>query len=360
MLCALIMAGGRGERFWPMSTDEKPKQFLNLLGEKTMIQMTVDRLKKIIPSERIFIVTGEMYKELVREQLPEIPERNIIMEPCGRNTAPCILLSALYIKNIYENAEIAVLPSDHLIKNDERFRELLASAGKYVHQNQEAIITIGISPDRPETGYGYIKFKIPEKKNSISKEAAVDTDMITVIPVECFVEKPSMDKALEYLNSGNYLWNGGMFIWTVDNILRLSKTYLKHTYDILRDIDLTDWESFNESCKRIYPKVEGISVDYAIMEKSKDIYVIQGDFGWDDVGSWFAVERYSLKDENNNVNKGEVTNIDAKNNMVISNGKPVVVVGTENLLVVESDDVIFVCAKDYIDNLRDIKKKVQS
>lgn len=357
MLCALIMAGGKGERFWPLSTDEKPKQFLNLLGDRTMIQMTVDRLKKLIPTERIFIVTGERYKELVLEQLPELPTSNIIMEPCGKNTAPCILLSALYIKNMYEDAVIAVLPSDHLINNDDRFREIIASADEYVCKNRDAIVTIGISPDRPETGYGYIKFKNMEKVESTEGEAAADTEKISVLPVECFVEKPTMDRALEYLKSGNYLWNGGMFIWTADNILRLSKTYLKNTYDILSAIDMSDLNSFNSECKEEYPKVEGISVDYAIMEKAKEIFVIPGDFGWDDVGSWFAVERYSSKDENNNVNRGIVKNIDSKNNMVIANGKQVVIAGAENLLVVESEDVIFVCSKDCIDNLREIKKK---
>lgn len=354
------MAGGRGERFWPLSTDEKPKQFLNLLGEKTMIQMTVDRLKKLIPAERIFIVTGEKYKDLVIEQLPEIPHRNIIMEPCGRNTAPCILLSALYIKNIYEDAAVAVLPADHLIKNEERFREILSSAEHYVTQNNKAVVTIGLSPDRPETGYGYIKFDKRTKNETEGGEAAADTERINVLPVERFVEKPSLKKALEYVNDGSYLWNGGMFIWTVDNILRLCRMYLKNTYDILKSIDVKDLDSFSRDCKEKYPEVESISVDYAIMEKAEDIFVIPGDFGWDDVGSWFAVERYSSKDENNNVNKGDVKNIDSKNNMVISSGKPVVVVGAENLLVVESDDVIFVCSKDYIDNLREIKKKAQN
>ncbi|WP_163195553.1 mannose-1-phosphate guanylyltransferase [Clostridium thermarum] len=359
MLCALIMAGGKGERFWPLSTDERPKQFLSLLGEKTMIQMTVDRLKKLIPIERIFVVTGEIYKDLVLEQLPELPEKNIILEPIGRNTAPCITLSALYIKKEFNDAVIAVLPSDHLIKDDETFLGIIKRAENFVNENPEAIVTIGISPDRPETGYGYIRFNKEYAEEAKGSDAAVDMDSFKVLPVEAFVEKPSRNVAEAYIKEGNYLWNGGMFIWSVNNILKLTKRYLCHTYDILTTIDTSSRECFIKDCFEKYPLVDNISVDYGIMEKAQSIYVIPGDFGWDDVGSWFAVERHSEKDAWGNVLKGEVKALDCKGNLVVSSGKPIVMVGVENMLVVESEEVIFVCTKDQIDNLRDIKNEVQ-
>jgi len=359
MLCALIMAGGKGERFWPLSTDKRPKQFLKLLGEESMIQMTVARLTRLMPLDRIFIVTGEVYKDIVHEQLPNLPERNIILEPVGRNTAPCIALSALYIKQFYQDAAIAVLPSDHLIRDDEKFLEILSAGSNFVHENKEAIVTIGITPDRPESGYGYIKYKERITKQADQSDVAMDIDSIHVLPVEAFVEKPSKEVAKQYLQEGNYLWNAGMFIWSVDNIIELTKKFIPNTYNILNSIDMSNREVFIEQCRSSYPNVDSISVDYAIMEKAEQIHVIPGDFGWDDIGSWFAVERYSEKDEYNNVCKGEVRNIDSNSNLVISSGKPIVAVGVENLLVVESDEVIFVCAKEHIEKLKEIKKKVQ-
>lgn len=358
MLCALIMAGGKGERFWPLSTDTRPKQFLNLLGDKTMIQMTVERLTRLMPLDRIFIVTGEIYKDIVKEQLPNLPERNIILEPVGRNTAPCIALSAQYIKQFYKDAVIAVLPSDHLIGDDEKFLEILLAGGNFVQENKEAIVTIGITPDRPESGYGYIKFKERISEQTNQSDVAMDMDSINILSVEAFVEKPSKEVAKQYLKEGNYLWNAGMFIWHVDNIIELTRRFIPNTYKIISSIDMTSREAFIEQCRSRYPEVDNISVDYAIMEKAEHIHVIPGDFGWDDIGSWFAVERYSDKDEFNNVCKGQVRSIDSNSNLVISSGKPIVAVGVENLLVVESDEVIFVCAKEHLEKLKEIKKKV--
>ena len=213
MLCALIMAGGKGTRFWPLSTEEKPKQFLKLVGDDTMIQMSVKRLEKLIPIERIFIVTGMRYMGLIKEQLPNLPFKNIIVEPVGKNTAPCIALSAFHINKIYEDATIAVLPSDHLIKDEDNFLEVLDSANEFIEKNNEAIVTIGMKPDRPETGYGYINYG----------DMNCDINGCEVREVKGFVEKPDLHKAKEYLENGNYLWNGGMFIWKAANILRLTE-----------------------------------------------------------------------------------------------------------------------------------------
>ena len=348
MLCALIMAGGKGTRFWPLSTEEKPKQFLKLIGEDTMIQMSVKRLEKLIPIERIFIVTGTRYLNLVKEQLPNLPFRNIIVEPVGKNTAPCIALSAFHINKIYEDATIAVLPSDHLIKDEDNFLEVLNSADEFVNKNCEAIVTIGMKPDRPETGYGYINYGLSHS----------DINGKEVLRVKKFVEKPDLHKAEEYLKDGNYLWNGGMFIWKAANILKLTRKYLINTYEVLSEIAATSEENYHSVLEEKYINVDSISVDFGIMEKAKDIYVIPGDFGWDDVGSWEAIGRYREKDCDNNVCMGNVRNFDCSNNIIISNGKPIVISGLQDIFVVESDDMIFVGKKDGMESIGELKNRI--
>ncbi len=348
MLCALIMAGGRGERFWPLSTDEKPKQFLKLLGEETMIQMTVNRLRDLIPIERIFIVTGEKYKALVKEQLPGIPDRNIIIEPIGRNTAPCITLSAFQIEKYYKDATIAVLPSDHLIRNEDEFRNVIASAEGFIKDNEEAIVTLGMKPDRAETGYGYIK---------CAKTASIVSGL-KIKEVEMFVEKPNLETAERYLKNGDFLWNGGMFVWKATNILRLTEKYLKSTFDILKAIASSSEADYEKRLKEYYERVENVSIDYAIMEKAEDIFVIPSEFGWDDVGTWYSIERYRDKDKNNNVCIGNIININSKNNIIVGNNKPVIISGLQDIFVVESDDVILIGKKEDIKNIKEIKRTV--
>ena len=347
MLCAVIMAGGKGTRFWPLSTEEKPKQFLNLIGEKTMIQMTVERILPIIPIERIFISTGRDYVNLVREQLPQLPVDNIIIEPVGRNTAPCIGLSALHIKKKHNDATMVVLPSDHLVKDDEDFVNTLKCGEEYLNKNPEATLTIGMTPNRPETGYGYIKFT--ETYNEVKGKK--------VIEVEKFVEKPNMEKAIEYYSSGNYLWNGGMFLWKVENLLELMETHLKSTFDILNTIVNSEAEVYESILNENYCKTENISIDYGILEKVKNICVIPGDFGWDDVGSWFALERYKEKDENDNTIVGEVRNLGGKGNIVVGSTKPIVIAGLEDVILVESEEMIFLAKKENINDISEIRKR---
>lgn len=346
MLCALIMAGGKGTRFWPLSTEEKPKQFLKLIGDKTMIQMTIDRVKPIIPIERIFVCTGEKYVGLVKEQLPELPIRNIIVEPEGRNTAPCIALSALAIKRYYKDATMAVLPSDHLISNEDKFREILLDGESYLKQNYESILTLGMTPNRAETGYGYIKFT--ENKTVVNNNE--------VIKVEKFVEKPDKDRAEEYLAEGSYLWNGGMFLWTVDNIINRVKEHIPNTYEALKGIEEVEEEKLQELINNNYKKTDAISVDYAILENTDEIRVIPSDIGWDDIGTWRSVERYRKKDLNNNIVNENVRVIESKSNMAINKEKKVVMIGVEDIMTVETDDAIFIVKKDYMDNLRDYKE----
>ena len=345
MLCALIMAGGKGTRFWPLSTEEKPKQFLNLIGDETMIQMTVNRIKPIIPIERIFVCTGEMYVDLVKEQLPELPERNIVIEPEGRNTAPCITLSAFVIKKYYNDATMVVLPSDHLIRDEEEFRNIVNDADEFVKNNENAIITLGMKPSRAETGYGYIN--CGEWKSSLNSHE--------VIKVEAFVEKPNKEKAEEYLKDGSYLWNGGMFIWSAKNILEQIKKYSLDTYNALKDIEEIDERWLRYLIKSQYSETEAISIDYAVMEKSDDIYVIPSDFGWDDVGSWEALDRYREKDRFGNVYVGKTKAVDGRNNLIISSNHSVVVEGLSDIYVIENDGKILVGCKSNVANVKELK-----
>lgn len=348
MLTALIMAGGKGTRFWPLSTEEKPKQFLNLIGEETMIQMTVNRIKPIIPIERIFVCTGEMYVDLVKEQLSELPERNIILEPEGRNTAPCIALSAMVIDRYYKNSNMVVLPSDHLINDEEEFRNTLLAADSFIKEKDEAIVTLGMNPNRPEVGYGYIKY---------SDEVLKSNDF-RVIKVDSFVEKPNLDTAKKYLREGNYLWNGGMFIWSINNVINQIKMYSPNTYNALINVMEVSEDKLQETINNNYEGTEATSIDYAVLEKSKDVYVIPSNFGWDDVGSWEALDRYREKDELGNVLVGHSKAVKANNNLVISSNNSVVVEGLDDIYVIESGGKVLVGHKSNVANVKELKNIV--
>ena len=345
MLCALIMAGGKGTRFWPLSTEEKPKQFLNLIGEETMIQMTVNRIKPIIPIERIFVCTGEMYVDLVKEQLPELPKRNIIVEPEGRNTAPCIALSAMVIDRYYKNSNMVVLPSDHLINDEEEFRNTLLAADSFIEEKDEAIVTLGMNPSRPEVGYGYIKY---------SDEVLKSNDF-RVIKVDSFIEKPNLDTAKKYLREGNYLWNGGMFIWSINNVINQIKMYSPNTYNALINVMEVSEDKLQETINNNYEGAEATSIDYAVLEKSKDVYVIPSNFGWDDVGSWESLDRYREKDELGNVLVGQSKAVKANNNLVISSNNSVVVEGLSDIYIIENDGKVLVGHKSNVANVKKLK-----
>ena len=345
MLTALIMAGGKGTRFWPLSTEEKPKQFLNLIGEETMIQMTVNRIKPIIPIERIFVCTGEMYVDLVKEQLPELPKRNIIVEPEGRNTAPCIALSAMVIDRYYKNSNMVVLPSDHLINDEEEFRNTLLAADSFIEEKDEAIVTLGMNPSRPEVGYGYIKY---------SDEVLKSNDF-RVIKVDSFIEKPNLDTAKKYLREGNYLWNGGMFSWSINNVINQIKMYLPNTYNALINVMEVSEDKLQETINNNYEGTEATSIDYAVLEKSKDVYVIPSNFGWDDVGSWESLDRYREKDELGNVLVGQSKAVKANNNLVISSNNSVVVEGLSDIYIIENDGKVLVGHKSNVANVKKLK-----
>lgn len=342
---ALIMAGGRGERFWPKSRKNLPKQFLSLTDDgKTMIQLTVERILPLVELEDIFIVTNQDYKSLVLEQLPELPEQNILCEPVGKNTAPCIGLGALHIQRKYGEAIMMVLPSDHLIKYTSIFVNTLSDACQVAEQ-EENLVTLGITPDMPETGYGYIKF-LPDQ--TLGRAFAVD----------CFVEKPSLEIAKEYVASEEYLWNSGMFIWKLSTIFKNFKKHLPEIYEgLIRIGQAIGTEKQEQTLVQEYNAFQSVSIDYGIMEKAKKIYTITGAFGWDDVGSWLAVGRIKNSNEFGNVISGNVVTVDTKNTIIQGGEKLIATIGLQDLIVVDTKDALLVCEKN---SAGDIKKVLEN
>lgn len=342
---ALIMAGGRGERFWPRSRKSLPKQFLSLTGDgRTMIQLTVERILPLVDMEDIFIATNKDYKELVKKQLPNLPEENILCEPVGRNTAPCIGLGAVHIARKYEDALMLVLPSDHLIKYNKMFVSTLKEACRIAEENTN-LVTIGITPDYAETGYGYIKFNPNESKGQ-------------AFAVDRFVEKPTKEVAKEYLETEEYLWNSGMFVWKTSSILKNIELFMKDIYEglvrIKESIGTVDQEAVLE---KEFTAFRSESVDYGIMEKAEDIYTIPGTFGWDDVGSWLAVDRIRKSNEMGNVVSGNIITVNSKNCIIEGSKKLIAAVGLEDLIIVDTEDATLICEKQ---SAGDIKKVLEN
>ena len=337
---ALIMAGGRGERFWPKSRKSLPKQFLSLTDDgRTMIQLTVERIRPLIDLEDIYISTNRAYRGLVMEQLPGIPPENILCEPVGRNTAPCIGLGAVHIAKKYEDAVMMVLPSDHLIKYNQMFLNSLKD-GCSIAEKGKNLVTIGITPDYPETGYGYIKF-LPQQADG------------NAYAVDRFVEKPDMETAKEYLESEEYLWNSGMFIWKVSTILDNMKSMLPDLHQGLLNIaEAIGTDKQEMVLEKVFPELESVSIDYGVMEKAENIFILPGVFGWDDVGSWLAVERIQKSNESGNVVTGNIITINSKNNIIQGGKKLIAAVGLENLIIVDTEDATLICDKG---NTPDIK-----
>ncbi|KUG02833.1 mannose-1-phosphate guanylyltransferase (gdp) [hydrocarbon metagenome] len=344
---AVIMAGGKGERFWPLSRCDKPKQFLSLLGQRTMLQMTADRLQGLLPPANIYVVTDLIYQELVREQLPELPPGNIILEHCGRDTAAAVGLAAAYIQRQDPEGMILVLPADHFIADTEEFHRLLhvavrsACSGKYV-------VTIGIRPTRPETGYGYIQ----------QGEAAEDQEFSNVYKTIAFHEKPDLKTAVEYIQHGNYLWNSGMFVWRVDLLLQLIAEYLpdlNRGLAVISEVIGTEREA--EVIREVYEKLPRISIDYGIMEKCQQVLVIPAAFGWDDIGSWTALGRYRESDHRGNILQGRGVFLDTHDCMVYAPQRIVATLGVEGLIIVDNQDSLLVCSKD---RAQEIKKVVEA
>ena len=344
---ALIMAGGRGERFWPKSRKSLPKQFLSLTDDgKTMIQLTVERILPLVKMEDIYISTNRDYKQLVRQQLPEIPEENILCEPVGRNTAPCIGLGAVHMRKKYEDAVMYVLPSDHLIKYTSIFLSTLTDASEVAEQGDN-LVTLGITPDCPETGYGYIKF-LPNQMLGRAFE------------VDQFVEKPDLKTAKEYVASEQYLWNSGMFIWKVSTIMKNLETYLPDIYQGLNRIaEAIGTEEEDVILEKEFLAFRSESIDYGIMEKARNIYILSGSFGWDDVGSWLAVGRIKKTNEFGNVINGNAITVDTQNCIIQGGKKLIATVGIEDIIVVDTEDALLICEKDSAGNIKKVLENLK-
>lgn len=342
----VIMAGGIGSRFWPMSTPDMPKQFVDVMGVgKTLIQMTVERFTPVCPIENFWVVTGQKYVNLVKTQLPGIPEDHILAEPAMRNTAPCIAYACWKIRQRHPHANVVVTPSDALVLNTAEFARVISKSLDFAADDQR-IVTIGIKPSRPETGYGYIA-----AGNNVSDE---------IMKVDSFREKPSLEVAKEYLAAGNYLWNAGIFVWNVDTI---TAELRKHT-PVLASIMDKMAESFYTTSEQsvvgeLFPTCEKISIDYAVMEKSDCIYTVPADFGWSDLGTWGSLRTLMTQDENDNAAVGEDVRLyDTKGCIVHApNAKKVVVQGLENCIVAEHNGFLLVCRLDHEQNITTYSKE---
>ena len=344
---ALIMAGGRGERFWPRSRRNLPKQFLSLTDDgRTMIQLTVERILPLVDIEDIYIATNKDYRQLALEQLPGIPEENILCEPIGRNTAPCIGLGAVHIAKKYEDAIMLVLPSDHLIKFTKMYQTTLQDACRVAEEGTN-LVTIGIMPDYPETGYGYIKFDAKEPEGRAYR-------------VDRFVEKPSLEAAKEYLAAEEYLWNSGQFIWKVSSILKNMKQYMPDTYSrLLRIQEAIGTPEQEMVLDKEFREMESQSIDYGIMEKAKDIFILPGAFGWDDVGSWLAVGRIKKTNELGNVVDGNIITVNTKNCIIQGGRKLIAAVGLRDLIIVDTEDATLICEKDYTGDIKTVLENLK-
>lgn len=337
----VIMAGGRGERFWPVSTRELPKQFLDLTGNGTLLQQTAMRLRQIMSIEDIFVVTGTEYLEIAQTQLPNIPASNFIAEPIGRNTAPCIGLAALFIERLDPSANMLVVPADHYIPNVEEFIES-ATAALQMAEGSGELVTFGIRPTRPETGYGYI-----ELGERVSTSSAF-------FRVGRFVEKPALMRAQEYLSSGNYLWNSGMFAWTVPAIRSEIALHLPELDNgLARIAELLPSGRWAVE----FSGLPSISVDYGILERSQRVLVLPSEFAWDDVGTWTALARLHQPDEHGNVIRGPAITEQCSNVIIESKGRLVAAMGVSDLVIVETDSVVLVCSSDRAQQVRRLAER---
>jgi len=348
-----IMAGGVGSRFWPSSTTERPKQFLDILGVgKSLIRMTFERCLKLVPADHVLVITNKLYKPLVKQHLPELPEQNILCEPSMNNTAPCVAYTALRIRAIDENAVFAVLPSDHIILKENEYIKILHLAFQFASEN-DSLVTLGIQPSRPDTGYGYIEF---------SKDSGLNSEMnkMSLYKVKSFKEKPDLDTAQQYLVSGQYLWNAGMFIWSVKSILRAFSKNAPGILSIL-SADTTCYNTQQEQryIDEVYPKTENISIDYAILERADNVYTIPAEIGWSDLGTWNSLHAY-MSEENDQVKIGKgIHLIDSKNIIVVSNNEKIIVIkGLQDYIVVDEENALLIYPKSDEQEIKGVVKNL--
>ncbi|MGB8933235.1 MAG: mannose-1-phosphate guanylyltransferase [Anaeromyxobacteraceae bacterium] len=341
----VVMAGGSGTRFWPLSRKDRPKQFLALAGDEPLIAATVHRLPPLAKAKQTFVVCGPAHAKLARRLLPDLPAENFIVEPCARNTAPCVGLAALHVAARDPQGIIAMLPADHHVSRPESFRETIAAAAKVAADG--LIATIGIRPSRPETGYGYLKIgaRLPGAKGKGRSQAH---------RVERFVEKPDVVTAARYLADGDYLWNSGIFVFRADVILEEIRKAMPVLGEQLEAIGRAlGTPSYKKVLARVFPECPSISIDYGVMEKSHRIAVVPADFGWSDVGSFAALPEVREQDLLGNVVEGDGLVVDGRNNVVVGKGgRPLVVVGLDDVVAVDAGDAILVVARERAQDVR--------
>ncbi len=342
MIYSVIMAGGIGSRFWPQSREAHPKQFIRVFGEQTLLQQTLNRMAAIIPLERTLVVTHERYVDLTRKQLSSIPEENILGEPISRNTAPCIAYAAIKLRERDPEAVMIVLPADHLIRSEERFPDILKKAAD-VANKPGALVTIGIQPTYPATGYGYIQYDPSESENDGAYR------------VRTFAEKPGEATAERFLDSGDFLWNSGIFIWHTNAIMANMKTHLNSTWRAFEEASVhlgTDHE--DSAIRDAYYKSTRISIDVGIMERASNVYVVPGRFGWSDIGDWHAVYDLSEKNRHGNVLQGNVIVHDTSRCLVNAGKRLVALVGIHDVVVVDTDDALLICHQNSTQQVKNI------
>ncbi|MBR4709643.1 MAG: mannose-1-phosphate guanylyltransferase [Bacteroidaceae bacterium] len=332
----VIMAGGIGSRFWPMSTPQCPKQFVDVLGcGRTFIQLTVDRFKGVVPAENVWVVTSEAYRDIVAEQLPDMPKGNILLEPCRRNTAPCIAYVSWRIKLKDPKANIVVSPSDHLVLNVPEFQRVISSALQYASET-DAIVTLGMKPTRPETGYGYIQTDL---------SAACERNK-EIFRVDAFKEKPDLKTAQEYVKKDNMLWNAGIFVWNINTIINALRVYAPQINGIFEGMqNVLGTKDEQAAIRERFPQCENISIDYAILEKADEIYCFPASFGWSDLGTWGSLRENTVQDAGGNAVIGSNVKLYETKNCVVhvAQERRVVVQGLDGYIVAEKDNTLLIC-----------------
>lgn len=343
----VIMAGGRGERFWPVSTDSVPKPFLRIIGDKSLIQMTVDRLERLVPPDRIIVVLGESQVPVAREQLNQLPSGSFISEPEGRDTAPCIGYAATILFHRDPAAVMVTLPADHYIPDTDLFVKTVSRAVTLARIGGH-LVTVGVRPNRPETGYGYIK---------AGEIFSSDTEGVCY-RVKSFVEKPDFERAQKYLEEGNYYWNSGMFVWQVASVLEGIKRYMPALYDGLQALSAALLAGDAGKSRVIYGSFERRSIDYGLMEKADNVLMVPALFRWDDIGTWSSLLRSSVVDAEGNYRRGETFCIDTRDCVVYGDGVAVGTIGVSHLVVVASKGSVLVCDAERAQAVREIARSI--
>lgn len=342
---AVLMAGGVGTRFWPRSRSKTPKQVLQIVDSQSMIQATYQRLRGLVKPGQVLIVTNVEHHNIIKEQLPEVQDESFILEPMGKNTAPCIGLAAVHVLNADPTGIMAVLPADHLITNVEEFQRVIRLAAQFVAEH-DGLVTLGIEPTGPATGYGYI-----QRGDKVS-----EIDGHFVYRVKTFAEKPNYETAVRFLKSGDFYWNSGMFIWKASTILKEIEENLPEIYEGLMEIKASLGKpNYAERVQDVYRRIRGISIDFGVMQSATDVYVIPTDMGWSDVGSWEAVYQIAKKDKNKNAGGcKELVSLDSSENYVYSPEKLVALVGVKNLVIVDTGDALLICRKNRSEEVKDL------